>query len=266
MSTTRETSLVLIRRFVLAAVTACVVAALVVGPVAAVTFQDVMVSSFKAPGPGGAVALTKTGAGTLTLTYSLVGLSPNAKYRMSFSDKKCAIVSDLGSDIADVFLFASGRGTSFIDTTFDDEAVLDAKSVRLFRQGEQVDCALFGDFNGDGDVDGADYLTIVDKPGAKGIVDLQRTSDPTVDRLVISLVGLSPGDYTLRASTQACGSAHHHPADTLLGWSWGMSQSGGFMTRTTVTHDSDFETWASVRILKDDQQIACAKTYKSFAI
>jgi len=262
LSVVEESSLFSIRRLLLAAGAAGMVASVAVGPVAGYTLQNVLVSSFKSPGPAGTVALTKTGAGTLNLSYSLVGLSPNSEYEIRFNNRKCA---SPGAAIADVAFKSSGKGTSFASTILDDAAALTSKSARLMRNGTQVDCALFADFNGDGDVDGADFLTIIDKPGAKGIVDLQRTADPAIDRLVITLVGLQPGAYTLRASTKPCSSTHHHPTDTILGYQWGVSQSGGFKAQTTVTHESGFEAWVSIRVLLDGQQIVCAKTYKSFA-
>src|SRR4051812_44077676 len=75
------------------------------GVVSAYTLTNVMVSSFKAPGPRGTVALTKVGAGTLTMSVSLVGLRSSSGYQIHFSARACR--ADMGSDIADVFLFMS---------------------------------------------------------------------------------------------------------------------------------------------------------------
>jgi hypothetical protein len=251
-------------RIVVAFAFAAALTTVLSGAVAAnVTFTDVMVSSFKAPGERGTVALTKQGSGTLTLAVSLVRLTPNSMYRIRFSSNRCSY--SVGPNIFDNFVVNSdANGTAFANTTFDDQSALGAKSVRLFHAGNQVDCALAGDYNGNGAVDAADYLTIIDKPGARGIVDLHRTNDPTVDSLTITFSSLQAGgDYVLVASKAPCGTAQHS-GDRILSWSFGAA-AGWFYSRTQVTHDPTFEDWASTRVFRGGQQVACGRVIKSFA-
>lgn len=232
--------------------------------VSAYQLKSVMVSSFRAPGPAGTVALTKTGTGALTLRYSIVGLQPNGRYRIAFNDRKCRAHTH-GTDFAKALLRANSNGASFANTTFDDESTLQAKSVRLFRNGAQVDCAVAGYYDLAGNVDSADYLTIIHKTSVAGIVDVHATRDPTLDVVTITFSGLVPGaSYVLRASVAPCGSLHH-AADTIKAWSWGVSQTVDHSYHATVTHDNDFDNWASSRLFKGTQEIACGANHTSYA-
>ena len=110
-----------------------------------------------------------------------------------------------------------------------------------------------------------DFLTIIDKTNARGIVDLHRTSNPNVDSLTVTFSSLHEmGHYTLRFSRAACGSAHD-ASDTILGFSFGATQNDSFFRRTQVTHDPEFENWASVRLFTGGQQVACGATHETFA-
>lgn len=210
------------------------------------------------------MALTKQGSGTLTMAVSLVNLTPNSASKIRFSGNGCG--NAVGPNIANNFAFNSdSNGTAFTNTVFDDQAAFNAKTMRLFRGGNQVDCAITGDYDGDGDVDGADYLTIMNKPGARGIVDVHRTNNPSVDKFNVALSSLVDGaDYVLWFSTAACGSPNH-PANQIMSYSFEASQTGSFHTSTQLTHDPEFENWASVRIVRDGQQVACGKVHTTYA-
>jgi hypothetical protein len=96
----------------------------------------------------------------------------------------------------------------------------------------------------------------------KGIVVASENDLPD-GRLRLSLSGLpKSGTMRLVGSTKAC-TKSHSPADRVLGWSWGLSQTGGFAADRPVDglFDGPVDAMRSLRLFKGSSQKACTKAH-----
>jgi hypothetical protein len=94
----------------------------------------------------------------------------------------------------------------------------------------------------------------------KGIVVASEADFPD-GRLRVSLSGLpTSGTMHLVGSTKACSKAHTS-ADRVLGFSWGLNQTGGYATGRNVRQlfDAPVDALRSLRLFKGSAQKACTK-------
>ena len=211
------------------------------------TLDNWRVQRFAAPGPRGHVLINSDGgSGAVTLKVALIKIAPEYT-RIILSTKGCGQPSTSADRLFNVRVLPDADRTLFTEISASTtEDIATARTMRLFRSGTQIDCARSRGYEASSAAEATDLLTIIDKPAAQGVIHVSETDDPGWVNLSLTLLGLEPGeDYRLVGSTAPCGTTHH-PGDTVLGYSWGVSNTGTtHFASTQVTHDADFKAWAS---------------------
>jgi hypothetical protein len=234
----------------------CLLGMIAAPAAAGVDGADYVVWRLPAPGARGLGLLHARPSDTRLLAET-VGLAANSTYRYAGSRAKCGTAHSASEVVWSKTFQSNGKGAALLDASLANNAILNMRSIRLFRGTTQVECATPLRYSSQSGAQPRDAFAKLSAFGFKALVFVDLGSPK--DKLTAAGHGfIASHGYRLVAADVACPS---QPSGAVLFQKSGVTNSLGVMWRHDTGTNLTGKAPRSIQLFNpSNQRVACANT------